>query len=104
MSIPDFTFKQREALYLRHDVDHDATTIFSFMVKRRKSDTVPVIQVDDADIRKREGTYILIPLSASNLNLAPGDYVAEIKSKFSDTNIDKSDDLIIRIEKSVLHD
>lgn len=100
---PDYVWKEREGHYLRHNIDHDAVTQFTFMLKKRKSDAAPLAQVDNADILKY-GTFIMVPLTPSQLDISPGDYIGEIKSKFSDANIDKSDDIIIRIEQSVFHD
>lgn len=104
MPIPDRIYKQREGNYLKFDVAHDASTIFTFMLKRRKSDATPLIEVNDGAIVKFGGTHVLVPLTPSMLDIAPGDYFGEIKSKFSDVDIDKSDDIIIRIEQSVFHD
>lgn len=103
-AIPDYIYKQREAKMLEFEVNHDAATEFTFQMKRRKSDSVPLVEVSNASIIKYHGTSIFVPLTPSNLDFTPGDYVAEIKSEFAADNVDKSEDLIVRIQQSILND
>ena len=104
------TIKQLEAKTLKFTVsDNDGVldlseATLSFGMKHRKTDTAYVIEKAAADFNKDDAAtgIATLALSASDLDLDAGKYYAELQTAFVAGGVDKSDDIIIRIEKSVI--
>ena len=103
------SFKQGEAksltLTVKEDgagVDLSAATLF-LGAKKAKADMDFIIQKEDADFDKSQAAsgVVSVFLSATDLNINPGPYVAELKVTFPNATIDKSADLAFVIEAAV---
>lgn len=102
-------FKRKEAKTLRFTVRSgggivDLTTAtLQFNVKKHKSETTAVISKADAVFDKTLALsgIVTVELSMTDLDQTPGDYVGELKTTFSASNIDKSADIPIEIQKAV---
>lgn len=75
-----------------------------FGVKKSKTESEYVIKKEDADFDKSQANngILRIFLSESDLNLTPGNYVAELKLSFADGSIDKSADIPFRLDEAVI--
>ena len=82
-----------------------STATFSFMVKQYKTDLDAAAKITkvnaDFGITSAATGILYLPLSSSDLNLTPGDYIGELKITFSPVNIDKSEDIPIVIEQPI---
>jgi hypothetical protein len=105
-------FKQKEAKTVRFTctsggsaVDLSTATLL-FMVKKSKleSDSQASISKGNADfgVASAASGIVTVDLSATDLTLSDGAYVGELKVIFSASNIDKSSDIAITIEKAVI--
>ena len=114
MSIPDIILKQLEAKKLKFAITNSATgatidasgATMSFGMKLRKADASYTIEKThgDFDMTDAANGYVYASLSTTDLDITEADYYGELKTQLSASNIDKSDDLIIRIEKAVIVD
>jgi hypothetical protein len=111
MTNPSVSFKRREAKTLRFTIkDKDgnvldvSSTTLTFGVKRIKSDPSFIIQKDNADFDKTQAVdgIVDLPLSADDLDHNKNLYVAELKTYFSGSNIDKSVDIDFLIIEPVI--
>ena len=103
--------KQKEAKTLKFTctLDGSATDVsgatdLHFGVKRKKSDTTYLIEKENADFNTDNAAsgIVRVALSADDLDLNEGNYVAELRITFSSSNIDKSVDLDFNVEKAVI--
>ena len=105
-------FKQKEAKTVRFTctsggaaVDLSTATL-SFMVKQNKleSDGQAKISKTNASFGVVDAAdgVVTVDLSATDLALAAGKYIGELKVVFSASNIDKSDDIDVVIESAVI--
>lgn len=108
----DVTVKQKEAKTVRFtvtDADGSAvdlsTSTLQFDIKRHKRDTTALVTKADAVFDKTSAALgiVTVPLSETDLDQAYGDYVGELKIVFSGSNIDKSADISIEIQKAVIN-
>lgn len=114
MAIPDIILKQQEAKKLKFGITNSAsgatinvsTATMSFGMKLRKADTTYTVEKDhtDFDMTDAANGYVYASLSTTDLDITPADYFGELKTKLSAANIDKSDDVIIRVEKAIIPD
>ena len=102
--------KQGEAKTVRFtitDADGDVVDVsaatFSLVVKQKLSDTSAVFTKSDTDFDKSQGSsgIVTVPISAANTNQTPGSYIMELTTEFSSTNIDKSLDIPLIINKAI---
>ena len=105
------TLKQEEAKTIRFtETDSDGTAVslststLRFNVKRSKREAASVIAKVDADFDKISAALgiVTVPLSATDLDLDFGEYVGELMIMFSASNIDKSADISIEIQRAVI--
>ena len=111
MANESVSFKRKEAKTLRFTikdangdvVDVSAATL-TFGVKRLKSDPAYIVEKADGDFDKTDANVgiVLLPLSATNLDQSPDLYRAELKTHFSNSNIDKSADIDFTIINPVI--
>ena len=110
MAVQTLSLKQQEAktlVFTIVDTDGDVvdvnTATMTFTVKTSKSAGSYVIQKEDADFDKTAaGSGIVkVTLNETDLDLNPITHYAELKTYFSTTNVDKSDDILLTIEKAV---
>jgi hypothetical protein len=102
------TLKRKEAKTIRFTVTSDgvaadvSTATLSFQIKSDK-DGDALVSKADGDFDKTDAAtgVVTVPLSATNLDLTPGKYYGELRTTFSASNIDKSGDITIKIEKAV---
>ena len=82
-----------------------STATFSLVIKRHKDEEAYLVQKQDGDFDKSEGAngIATVVLTPTNLDLEPGIYVGEIECNFGLDVVDRSKDLIIKIEKPVHH-
>lgn len=75
----------------------------TFMVKRYKVDSVPAISKQNGSFDKAQAASGVVTLVLSTLDTSrpAGDYVGELRIEFSDDDIDKSEDIIVKITGSV---
>ena len=101
------TLKQREAKAIVFNIsgtfDLSGAT-FQFGMKKTKNDeTCTIIKAhvdfDLTDIAERK---IKIQFSEADLDIDQGKYIGELKTTFTAANIDRSSDLTIKIDESVL--
>lgn len=105
------TLKQGEAKTLRFVVTENGVAVdlsaqgveLFFGVKKKKSDTVYVISKESAafDVTDASTGVITVTLTSTDTNQTPTSYIGELKIKFSDDSIDKSEDLAIKIDQAV---
>ena len=103
------TLKQREAKTIRFTVTDAggavdlSTATLTFGVKKNKSDAAYVILKLDAVFGKALAAtgIVTVPLLATDTDLDQGEYIGELRTFFSATNIDKSADITIIIEEAV---
>lgn len=103
------TLKQKEAKTIRFTVTDASgivnlsTATLTFGVKKNKSDAAYVILKADALFGKVLAAtgIVTVPLSATDTDLDQGEYIGELKTFFSATNIDKSADITVVIEQAV---
>lgn len=104
--------KQKEAKTLRFTCTNSlgvaanvSGATLSFLLKASKldSDLNAKITKNDAAFDKTNAAsgIVLLPLSATDLNLSAGTYYGEMKTYFSSANIDKSNDITVIIQESV---
>lgn len=105
------TLKQKEAKTIRFtvtDSDGDvvdlSTSTLKFNVKKHKRETTSVIAKVDANFDKTSAALgiVSVVLSSTDLDLAWGDFVGELMITFSATNIDKSADITVVIQRAVI--
>jgi len=104
------TIKQGEAKTIKFTVTSGGTAVdltdatLTFAVRRRKTDEAYTIEKADALFDKSLETdgIVTVPLSATDTDLPAGKYYAELQTAFSEGGIDKSDDIIMRVEKAVI--
>ena len=106
------TLKQGEAKTLRFVITENGaavdlsvgTTSFFFGMKKKKSDTSYIVSKDDASFTTTDAAIgvISVILTATDTNQTPTTYIGELKIKFSDDSIDKSEDLTIKIDQAVI--
>ena len=101
------TFKQREAKTIVFNLSGTFSligAIFQFGMKKTKNDESCVIIKEHVafDLAEIDDRKIKIQLSADDLDVDHAKYVGELKTIFSSANIDRSSDLSIKIEESVL--
>jgi len=77
-----------------------------FAMKYRKTDSAYLIEKIDSDFNKSQATagIVTVELSAIDTNQDMGNYVGELKTTFSASNIDKSADIDIQIDRAVITD
>lgn len=105
-------FKQKEAKSIIFTCLIDgaavdlSTAVLSFMMKLSKDD----LDID-AKITKDHGAFVVtnasigivsLPLSTQDLDQVAGEYIGELRIYLSGFDVDKSDDIPITIEQSVL--
>jgi hypothetical protein len=94
-----FTVKDGDGLV----VDISATTL-RFAVKKNRTDTAFVINIADADFDKTSAVVgiVYVDVSAAETAAMEGDYIGELKTTFTATNIDKSGDVLIEVAKAII--
>lgn len=106
----DITLRQGEAKTLKFTVTCEkgvaanlSTATMYFAVKKKKRNDVILIEKAHAsfDMSQAVSGIVTVPVSAADTSLYPGRYEGELKTTFSASNIDKSADIIIDIERSV---
>lgn len=105
------TLKQGEAKTLRFVVTENGAAVdlsgqdvtFFFGMKKKKSDTTYVVSKEDTSFTTTDADdgIITVILTATDTNQTPTTYIGELKIKFSDNSIDKSEDLTIKIDQAV---
>lgn len=105
------TLKQKEAKTLRFTITSGGSPVdvslatLSFMVKRTAAaaDSEALITKTNETFVKTDAAtgVVLLPLSATDLSLEPGSFVAELKTSFSQSNIDKSATIAFTVERAV---
>lgn len=106
----DIEVKQKEAKTITFTITSGGTVvdltgaILTFWVKKSKDDTTATISKVDADFgRAQEAVGIVtVAISEAELDIAIGNYVAELKTQFSASNIDKSSDLTMKVERAII--
>lgn len=83
-----------------NNVDVSAATL-TFKVKSGKETGSIVITKDDADFASKGNGTATVKLSATDTNLTKGLYIGELKIQLAADNIDKSDDLAIKIIEAI---
>lgn len=83
-----------------------STATLAFMVKAFKTDADGSAKISkvDADFGKSQAAsgIVTLPLSATDLDQVAGTYFGELKITFTSANIDKSADITMVIEQSVI--
>jgi len=106
------TVKQGEAKNIKFTITVDGETpdltdtIATFGVKATKDDTEYTLFKEDEDFdRSEEADGILrLNLDADDLTLTAGTYFAELKIWFSETSIDKSEDIKLKVVQAVIEE
>ena len=100
-----FTIKQGEAKTVTITYDSGALDVssgtFTFTLRTTK-DTSDLFTVADASFDKTNGAsgIVTFPISATDSNQTEGFYTGEIKMVLTASNIDKSEDIAVTIEKA----
>lgn len=92
--------------YKENDVAKDMTgATFSFVIKDNKNDVAYTVSKSDGDFDKTDiATGILrVTLTKTDLKITSKIYVGEIRAYFSDSAIDLSSDIEIKIKAPVHH-
>ncbi len=103
------SFKQGEAKTLtltikENGIAKDVSTATLLLgVKKPKSDTTYAFSKEDAGFNKTQAAQGIVSvfLSDTDLGIAPGLYIGELKVSFPDSTIDKSADLSFMVEQAV---
>lgn len=106
----DINIKQRESKTLKFTVTSGGMAVdltgatLTFAVRRRKTDEAYTIEKADGDFDKSLETdgIVTVSLPAADTDLHAGKYYAELQTAFVAGGIDKSDDIILKIEKAVI--
>lgn len=101
--------KQHEAKTLKFTFTEDSAAkdmtgaTFTFMVKFVKGDSSYTVEKADASFDKTSiaSGIVYVTLTISDLDLAPGTYVAEIRAYFSDSSVDLSADITFVVKEAV---
>lgn len=104
------TIKQREAKTIRFSVTAGGMAVnltnatLTFAVRHRKTDEAYTIEKGDADFDKslKADGIVTVELSVTDTDQDSGTYYGELQTVFAAGGTDKSDDIIIRIEKAVI--
>lgn len=103
--------KQKEAKRLKFTVkDAEGTSVdlcgakVTFGIKTSKLEDAFVILKTDANFDKTDETsgILYINLSETDLDIADKKYIAELKIYFNANNINKSKDIVFKVEKAVI--
>jgi len=81
-----------------------ASTTVTFYMKRKKTSSSAIVTVSDLSFSKTSvaSGVVTMPLSKSDTSQSEGLYYGELKTQFSASNIDKSDDIKIYIKGAVV--
>jgi hypothetical protein len=104
------TIKQGEAKTIKFTVTSGGTAVdltdatLTFAARHRKTDDAYIIEKEDTDFNKtlEADGIVTAPLSATDTDQEAGKYYAELRTAFAGGGTDKSDDIIMRIEKAVI--
>ena len=101
--------KKGEAKILKFTITSSATlglasATYTFGVKQAKSDTSYIIQKTDGSFDKSSASssIIRLPLTNTDTDITAGTYLAELKTSFTDGQIDKSQDLQFVVQDAVI--
>jgi len=82
-------------------VDCSSTTC-SFIVAKKKGGTAIISKADgDFDKTSAATGVLTITISGTESNIDDSDYLSELKITFTSSNIDKSEDIVFNIKKSI---
>jgi hypothetical protein len=105
----EISVKQKEAKLIRLTITAagaalDVSTATCLLaLKQRKSDMAFAIEKLDSSFDKTEAVagILRVNLSRDDLDLVPGDYIAELKLSFASDNINKSADIKFKVLAAV---
>jgi len=103
----DLTFKRKEAKILTFTIGggidvSDPTTV-AFAVKDSLEGGTTVISKSNSDFDKTNAATGIVKLPLSTVDLdRVGNFISQLKTTFSASNIDKSDYITIKIEEAII--
>lgn len=108
--MPTITIKQGETKTLKFTVTSDGEAVdltdatLTFAIKTLKTDTEYILEKENADFDRSSSSdgIVKVSLSSEDTDREAGRYYGEFQTAFEAGDIDKSDDIIIMIEKAVI--